>query len=150
MSEPSPDVQKKLSDFAALLEVAKAMSAEKDLHRLMRLVTTQSSRLLNADRASLYLVDEQTSELYTWIADGLEIKEVRTSIGKGIAGMAAKCRKMLNVPDAYADPNFNPGWDKRTGYRTRTILCAPLLTHDGKGGDPAEWPEDLRVREFPA
>ena len=132
MRNTQTDVQKKLNDFAALLEVAKAMSAEKDLMRLMRLVTTQSSQLLAAERASLYLMDEQTNELYTWIAEGLEIKEVRTPVGKGLAGMAAECRKMLNVPDAYADPNFNPAWDKRTGYRTRTVLCAPLLTHEGK------------------
>ena len=132
MRNSRTDVQKKLNDFAVLLEVAKAMSAERDLRRLMRLVTTQSSQLLAAERASLYLVDEKSNELYTWIAEGLEIKEVRTPIGKGIAGMAAKCRKMLNVPDAYADPNFNRAWDQRTGYRTRTILCAPLLTHEGK------------------
>ncbi len=132
MTTPTHDISKKLGDFAVLLEVAKAMSAERDLHRLMQLITNQSSQLLDAERSSLYLVDEASQELYTWIAENLEIKEVRTSIGKGLAGMTAKCRKMLNVPDAYADPNFNPAWDKRTGYRTRNVLCAPLLTHEGK------------------
>lgn len=132
MTQPIPSVEKRLNDFAVLLEVAKAMSAERDLHRLMHLITTQCSQLLQADRASLYLVDEEKQELYTWIAEGLENKEVRTPFGKGISGLVAQCRKMLNVPDAYKDPNFNPEWDKKTGYRTKSILCAPLLTHEGK------------------
>jgi len=50
----------------------------------------------------------------------------RFPIGTGIAGHVAKTGENLNIPDAYADPRFNRGVDKLTGYRTRTILCMPV------------------------
>src|SRR5215510_13254949 len=59
--------------------------------------------------------------------DGLGIGKMCVSRGVGIAGTVAKTRRPINIPDTYADARFNPNFDKETGYRTRSILCMPLI-----------------------
>jgi adenylate cyclase len=74
----------------------------------------------------LFLIDSKTGELWSKVAQGSEVKEIRVPRGKGIAGHVALSGDTVNIPDAYADPRFNPDVDRRTGYRTRTILCMPV------------------------
>ena len=62
---------------------------------------------------------------------GEKVKEIRIPAGSGIAGAVFRDRTVLNIPDAYADSRFNQAIDKRTGYRTRNILCAPLRNRSG-------------------
>jgi len=126
-----PDVNKRLSDLDALLQIARAMSREQDLRSLMELIVDESTKMLQAERSSLYLVEEDKKELYTWIAEGLEIREVRLPFGKGIAGHVAATQELVNIPNAYEDPRFDPAWDRKTGFHTRNILCAPLITPEG-------------------
>lgn len=59
-------------------------------------------------------------------------RQIRIPIGVGIAGQAAASRAIINIPDAYADPRFNAEVDRRTGFRTRSILTIPLIAHDGE------------------
>ena len=124
--------EKQIRDLSGLLEVSKALAMEKDLRALMRLIVDETTKIMEADRTSLFLADLEKNELYTWITDQLEIKEIRLPIGKGISGSVAKTREVVNIPDAYADSRFDQTWDKKTGYRTRTILCVPLLTPQDK------------------
>ncbi|MBI5366582.1 MAG: SpoIIE family protein phosphatase [Planctomycetes bacterium] len=126
------DTNKMLDDLQAILEVSKALSREKDFDKLLGLIIQETTRVLDADRGSLFLVDEEKHELWSKIAQKSEIKEIRFPIGKGIAGHVAESQSIVNITDAYNDPRFNPAFDKQTGYRTRTILCAPLLTHERK------------------
>jgi len=126
-----PD-DKKVRDFTRLLELAKAMSVEKDLYALLDLIVQRTTEVMEADRTSLYLVDADKQQLWTRIAQGLEIKEVRVPIGTGISGHVAKTRETVNIQDAYLDPRFDRAWDVKTGYRTRSILCMPLLTHEDR------------------
>ena len=90
--------------------------------------------MLRADRATLFLVDRRTSEIWSKVAQGAGMVEIRVPIGRGIAGTVAATGETINIPDAYADPRFNPEVDRRTGYRTRTILCAPIRDGAGRGG----------------
>ena len=92
----------------------------------------KASRLLNADRSSLFVVDEAHGELWSKIAQGLEVREIRVPIGQGIAGRVAATGERVNLADAYADPRFNQEVDRRTGYRTRGILCAPVRRRGGR------------------
>ncbi len=127
-----PDIQKKVQDLETILEVSRAMTAEKDLDRLLGLITTASTRILQADRSSLFIHDDKKNELWTRIAQGLNVKEIRVPVGRGIVGFVAESKQVVNIPDAYADPRFNQEVDKKTGYHTRTILCVPLLTYENK------------------
>lgn len=124
--------EKKVADLSALLEISKAMAAEKDLNALLNVIVHKSTSVMQAERSSLYLVDHSTGELWTRIAEGLEIKEIRLPIGTGISGSVAATRELVNIRDPYDDPRFDPSWDQKTGFRTRSIMCAPLITHEDK------------------
>jgi len=95
-----------------------------------RLVLT-ASRLTDADRATLFLIDRETGELWSMVAEGAEVREIRIPAGSGLAGWVAENGELLNVEDAYEDPRFNPEVDKKTGYRTVTVLCVPVRGVEG-------------------
>lgn len=132
-AQGGPESQsKQVRDLQALLEISRAMNAQRDLDRLLQLIVHETTRVMDADRSSLFLVDHARGELYSKIAQGAEVKEIRFPIGKGIAGQVAEHKATINIPDAYADSRFNPAVDRSTGYRTRSILCMPLVTHEDK------------------
>jgi len=123
---------KQVRDLTAVLEVSRAMNAEGDFDQLLQLIVTETTRVMDADRSSLFLVDPDTNELYSKIAEGTGLREIRFPIGTGIAGSVAESRQTINIPDAYQDTRFNQAFDKTTGYKTQSILCMPLITHEGK------------------
>ena len=115
----------------ALLEVSRAMASAIDLDSLLAVIQTHATEVMEAERGTIFIHEEETGTLWNRTSGGLASGEVRVAIGAGIAGCVAKTREMLNVPDAYADPRFNPEVDRRTRFRTRSILCAPLLGRAG-------------------
>ena len=109
-----------------LLEVLQVLAQELDLDKLLQLIMEKTSKLMNADRSTLFLVDEERRELWSKVAQGVDLREIRVPIGHGIAGTVAVTGETINVPDAYRDPRFNSEFDKQTRYRTRTMLCVPV------------------------
>jgi signal transduction histidine kinase len=120
---------------SALREVGVALGAlgsTLDLDQLLELILEKITEALEADRATLYLLDESNDELVSRIVQGDEVRSIRLQIGDGVAGMVAKTGRPLHVRDAYKDPRFSPEWDMASGYRTRQILAAPMKNHLGK------------------
>jgi phosphoserine phosphatase len=117
-------------DLQVILDIARAMAASMDVDRLLELILDSARRLLNADRGSLFLYDPATEELHSKIAHGTG--EIRFAVTAGIAGAAARDRKVINIADAYADPRFNRDIDRKTGYVTRCLLTIPLEGTDGQ------------------
>ena len=124
--------ERKIRDLSSLLEIARAMSVEKDLYALLDLIIEKAIKVVDAERASLFLVDSETNELWTRVVTDLEIREIRLPVGQGIAGHVAETRKVENIDDVYQDERFDRRWDEKTGYQTRNMLTLPLLTHEGK------------------
>src|SRR4051794_3103855 len=116
---------------AVLREVMEALAAEPDLDTLFQLVIARITAAMQADRASFFLLDASRGDLWTRIADGEQMREIRLPPGQGIAGYVAATGATVNIPDAYEDPRFNSASDRASGYRTRTILCMPLVGRDG-------------------
>ena len=114
----------------ALLTVMQAVSAEMNLDRLLQLIMAKTSEVLGAERSTLFLLDARRGELWSRVAQGAGLQEIRLPVGQGIAGSVAATGETVNIPDAYADPRFNPEVDRRTGYRTRTILCMPVRNRE--------------------
>jgi signal transduction histidine kinase len=115
-----------------LLDVIKGMSAETDFDRLLQLIMEETTRAMEADRSTLFLVDRERGELWSRLAQGLEKKkEIRFKAHLGIAGHVATTGELLNIPEAYDDPRFNQAVDRQTGYRTKTILCMPVRNKEG-------------------
>lgn len=117
-------------DTRALLEMSRALAATCELDTLLQMVIDYSMELLDAERATLFLYDKDNEELYSRLAEGVD--EIRISISTGFAGAAARTLQVVNVPDAYKDDRFNPAIDKKTGYRTRSILACPLMNYEGQ------------------
>lgn len=116
----------------ALREVGTALGTTLDLDQLLELILDKITEALEADRATLYLLDEANDELVSRIAQGTDVRSIRLKIGHGIAGHVARTGKPLHVRDAYKDPRFSPEWDMLSGYRTHSILAAPMKNHLGK------------------
>ena len=116
----------------ALREVGIALGTTLDLDQLLELILDKITEALEADRATLYLLDETNDELVSRIAQGDDVRSIRLKIGHGIAGHVARTGKPLHVRDAYKDPRFSPEWDMLSGYRTRSILAAPMKNHLGQ------------------
>ncbi len=111
--------------LSAILTISQQMNSERDLSTLLDLVAREATRLLEADRASIFLLDRENLQLWSKVALGSE-DIIRFDARKGIAGAAALTGKVINVSDAYTDARFNPSIDLQTGYRTRSLLAVPL------------------------
>ena len=134
---------------------------ESMLEQLLQSCTVKIGQLLDADRATLFLVDPDRGELWSQVAqhDDERPLEIRLPIGEGIAGHVARTGTARNVPDAYADPLFRQEVDRQTGYRTRSLLCAPMCDAEGRtiavaqilnkrSGAPFDASDERRFREF--
>ena len=113
------------------LDVVSDVTAEIELGALLQRVMIEATRMLNADRATLFLNDPRTGELFSRVAMGDGIGEIRLPNNAGIAGTVFQSKKTVNIPHAYADLRFNPSFDKQTGYFTRSILCVPIMNKEG-------------------
>jgi signal transduction histidine kinase/putative methionine-R-sulfoxide reductase with GAF domain len=116
----------------ALREVGLALGTTLDLDQLLELILKKITEILEADRATLYLLDEHRGRLLSRIMIGDQARSIELPIGEGIAGYVAKVGRTVRVRDAYRDKRFQREWDEVTGYRTRSILAAPMKNHVGR------------------
>lgn len=119
-----------IRNLNALLEVAKAMGREVELDSLLQTIVAHATVVMDGERSSLFIYDHKKNELWSRVAEGIEIKEIRFPADKGIAGNVVQTRKVINIKDAYKDERFNPQVDRDTGFHTRSILCMPIITKD--------------------
>ncbi|HEX2570836.1 MAG TPA: GAF domain-containing protein [Polyangia bacterium] len=143
-----------------LLEVTAAMSTELQLAPLLTKIMETVCTILEADRATLFLYDARTQELWALVRQIDGVREIRFPCHIGIAGTVFTSGKTVNIPDAYADPRFNQEVDKKTGYRTNNILCMPVINRKGqtiavtqvlnKRGGPFTAIDEKRLRAFSA
>jgi K+-sensing histidine kinase KdpD len=115
-----------------LIEASKIINSTLNLDELLELILNAATQSIQADRGTLYLVDDIKKELWSKVHQGTDMVEIRLPIGKGLAGYVAETGETILIPDTYADPRFNPEIDKRTGYRTRNMLCMPMKNKDRK------------------
>jgi signal transduction histidine kinase/putative methionine-R-sulfoxide reductase with GAF domain len=132
LAEAEASLAREVRVSKALRDVGTALGTTLDLDQLLELILDKITDALEADRATLYLLDETNDELVSRIAHGDEVRSIRLRIGHGIAGHVARTGKPLHVRDAYKDPRFSPEWDMLSGYRTRSILAVPMKNHLGK------------------
>lgn len=126
-----PDEGVLARNMRSLLEVSKALGAEARLDSLLAVVTAEATQVMEAERSSIFIYDEASRTLSIRASEDVAQGQIRIPDGVGIAGHVAKTRQTLNVPDAYSDPRFNRQFDKDTGFRTRSILCAPVVNVSG-------------------
>ncbi len=145
---------------ADFLRIVSEVSSEIQLGPLLQKIMDAVTRMLNCERSTLFLNDEQTNELYTEIGQGLGATRIRFPNHLGIAGTVFTTGETVTIPYAYADLRFNPSFDKQTGFFTRSILCVPVVNKDGKTigvtqvlnkrGGPFTDDDEARLRAFTA
>ncbi|MGF1522968.1 MAG: GAF domain-containing protein [Leptolyngbyaceae cyanobacterium] len=119
---------------SSLLKAISSLEQSLDLEKTLQSVMAEARDLMNADRSTLWLIDEASNELWSKVktGDGQSLIELRIPADRGIVGYVASTGQTLNIPNAYQDPRFDPASDKRTGYRTSTILCMPVFDSGSK------------------
>ncbi|MDD5629439.1 MAG: GAF domain-containing protein [Elusimicrobia bacterium] len=125
-------VDKARREESKLLEVTSAIASELKLDTWLAKIIKVTTEMLEADRSTLFIHDPKTGELWSRVAEGLASKEIRFPATAGIAGACFTAGEAINIPDAYADPRFNQAVDKKTGYRTRSILAMPVVNKEGR------------------
>lgn len=115
-----------------LLELTMAISRELQLQPLLQKIMDAVTDILDADRSTLFLHDPATDELWSNVAQGLGDSEIRFPSSAGIAGTVFTSGDIINIPNAYEDERFNQDVDKKTGYRTKSILTLPVMTKQGR------------------
>ena len=126
------EAERKRTREQEFLAMVSELSGELKLGSLLSKVIATITRMLNAERSTLFLNDDKSGELYTEIGEGLGATKIRFPNHLGIAGAVYSSGETINIPYAYADLRFNPSFDRQTGFFTRSILCTPLLNKSGK------------------
>ena len=130
-SQPFGEEQNHLGEkLFPILKICQKINSERDLAALLDLIANEATKLMEADRASLFLLDRERGELWSKVALGS--KEIRFDARLGIAGAVALTGQTINVEDAHQDPRFYKEIDLRTGYRTQSLLAIPLRNHEGE------------------
>jgi len=124
--------EKEKAKEAEFLSVVSEISGEIQLGNLLAKIIRTITRLLHAERSTLFINDEKTNELYTEVGEGLGATQIRFPNHLGIAGAVFTSGQTVNIQHAYADLRFNPGFDKKTGFFTRSILCTPVVNKAGR------------------
>nr|WP_298113969.1 HD domain-containing phosphohydrolase [uncultured Pseudomonas sp.] len=133
----------KRDDLSKLVDVGLALSAERDLDRLLEKILVEGRRLSNSDAASLFLVDRRANGpsqlIFKLTQNGTlsqnSFQDQRIPLSKAsIAGYVALTSTELNIADTYAIAEdapyrFNRSFDLQMGYRTMSLLAIPMLNH---------------------
>lgn len=128
-----------------------------DLNELLVSLVDAIVNSVAADRGTLYLVDGARQSLTSMVAQLPELDKIQLSFGQGVAGSVAQTQKALNVPDVRFEPRFDPTFDQRTGYETKSLLAVPISDSRGetigvmqllnaKGGVFAKADEEKAIR----
>jgi adenylate cyclase len=121
-----------------LLEVSRRVAADQTLDEVLETLVEVTAEAMGAERATLFLNDPQSGELYSRVARGNIRREIRILNTSGVIGDVFTSGQGAIVDDAYADPRFNRTVDEQTGFTTQNILCAPIRTVTGEViGSPA-------------
>ncbi|HEY3328325.1 MAG TPA: GAF domain-containing protein [Novimethylophilus sp.] len=142
------------------INIVSEMTSDIKLGSLLQKVMGEATRMLNAERSTLFLNDEKTNELWMEVGQGMETMRIRLPNHVGIAGAVFTSGKTINIPYAYADLRFNPAFDKKSGFFTRSILCVPVINKEGriigvtqvlnKRGGPFSVEDEARLKAFTA
>jgi signal transduction histidine kinase len=117
--------------LALLLSLQRELALEADIDVVLRRIADAATTMLGAERATVYVVDHERAELWSRVLTESELREIRLPLdGRGIASVVARGGGVLRIDDPYGDPRFDASVDARTGYRTRSMLVAPIEARD--------------------
>ncbi|MFZ5440204.1 MAG: GAF domain-containing protein [Myxococcota bacterium] len=132
LNELERAVERQSERFAALIEVGSQLSSARDVDSLLQAVMERLTGLLQAEAATLYMHDAERRELWSRVLRGTSVRDIRIPDNAGIAGHVFTNGRTLILGDAYSDVRFNPDIDRKTGFRTRSVIATPLRHVSGR------------------
>ncbi len=128
------DPAQSAEQLGALLELQRSLALEADIDRVLERITSTATALLSAERATLYVIDESSQELWSRVLTKSELREIRLPLdGRSLASEVCRTGGPLRIDDPYGDARFDPSVDARTGFRTRSLLVLPIAPRGGGG-----------------
>jgi signal transduction histidine kinase len=127
------EARHRANQLATLSEVSVAISSTLDLDTALKRVMDCAVQILSAEAGSLLLLDRNGQDLTFEVVlgpTGSELKGLKTEVGKGIVGTVALTGQPLIINEAANDPRWNVAFDEATNFRTRDILCVPMITRE--------------------
>ncbi|MDP9253235.1 MAG: GAF domain-containing sensor histidine kinase [Chloroflexota bacterium] len=119
------------AQLAALLRLQQELALEADIDRVLSRIVATAMQMLDCERATLYVIDQGTNELWSQVLTESELTEIRLPLdGRSLAAEVARTGHLLRIDDPYQDPRFDASVDARSGFRTRSMLVAPIDARD--------------------
>jgi len=128
----SQEKDKRINQLSLLFEATRLLNSTLDLAELLELILKIARTEVKAERGTVFLADQKRQELWSIAASGLDHQEIRIPFGKGIAGHVAVSGELINTDDAYRLDLFDPTFDQRLNYRTKSLLSLPIRHHSGE------------------
>jgi serine/threonine protein kinase len=122
----------KMVKLMVILEANKSLAATFDPTETLRIILRTATSETDAERGTIFLRDPGSNELVSQILEGGSVQPIRLPIGTGIAGTAAETGRVVNSADAYRDPRFDRSTDASSGFKTESVLAAPMRTPSGE------------------
>jgi sigma-B regulation protein RsbU (phosphoserine phosphatase) len=121
--------------LAFLADLSQALALSLDLRKTLDMAVTRIADFMQAEAASLFLLNTESGLLECRICVGpVDISGLKVEVGQGVVGRAVSENTTQVVRDARGDARVNASVDAETGFVTRSILCAPLSTANGAIG----------------
>lgn len=124
--------QRSITQLSLLFEATRLLNSTLDLSELLDLILTIARDEVKADRGTVFMFDRNRNELWSIVASGLDHQEIRMPFGVGVAGHVVQTGETVNVADAYTLPFFEPSFDQRFRYQTKSLLCLPIRHRTGE------------------
>lgn len=121
---------RELERLRVLVEASKLINSSIEPSVLFSSIVSMAREQLGVERGTLFFVDEAKGEIWARIPAEGDVSEIRLPMGKGIAGTVAATGETVILNDAWSDPRFDSSVDRRSGFRTRSILCVPIRNRD--------------------
>ena len=125
------DVVRGHDRMAALLDVATIVTQTQDLTAVMKEIGDELNELLGCERSTLFAYDKDAEEMWSVISSGGETEHLRVHVSSLVAGYSAITGEVVNIHDPYGDQRFNPAFDRQRDFRTRNVLCVPVVNRRG-------------------
>jgi signal transduction histidine kinase len=121
----------RLRRYKKAFHVGQVIASEVDRDRLFEVIIHQTNEVMESIRSTVFLHDDKADQLWSLVGVGLKKREIRIPSDYGVAGWVFQHRAPVTVNDAYNDPRFYSEVDKKSGFRTRNIMCVPLISWSG-------------------
>ena len=114
-----------MKKFNQIAEFGKKLMSIDDMENVLELISKEAKSLVNAERCSIFIVDNEDKILWTKLSDG--IGRIVIGLDSGIVGKTYKTKKPQIVNNPYEDEHFLPNIDKKSGYKTKNMITVPIF-----------------------